>query len=545
MALSRNWIFRISVAGNLFVLVYLALYSTSTSSPNGTTNNYATNNPINPPELPVPNAMRASNVPPPASPADIPSVEILQSSKDSPNNKASSSSKEGVVETLQENVVAAISQGDPAVADDPSAKIGGGGEGGEKVANNGEVDFDSNINDGLSEQLINESRQLEASPGVPKKIGEDYNKIFPCDDYTPRSFYSQRGNYWVLYNYFKGTRTFHCDQSLTYSTHADWTFLDNLVPLLERWQGPISLTLYSPGTDFDDSLKRILYLRECGPSPLVKELVTFHLFFDQRQVPKMKIPHEPETLPVNCSALAETVTFGEGLPTFKKSKKLSYPVNVARNVAREMATTFYVLPSDIELYPNPNLIPDFLEMVRLNDSMLQRPAPKVFVLSIFEVEANVTALPYDKRDLIYMLQNKSAIPFHKYVCADCHRIPKAAEWLKQPFQPGLRVFHIGKRHKPYHHWEPIYIGTKFDPMYDERLSWEGRSDKMTQGYVLCVLDYEFHILDNAFLVHRPGIKRHKVIPKKNPVVAKQNAVIAKVILPELRQIYGTKPGCYV
>ena len=44
----------------------------------------------------------------------------------------------------------------------------------------------------------------------------------------------------------------------------------------------------------------------------------------------------------------------------------------------------------------------------------------------------------------------------------------------------MHVFHIGKRNPPYQHWEPIYIGTHEDPLYDERLSWEGRSDKMTQ-----------------------------------------------------------------
>jgi len=144
-----------------------------------------------------------------------------------------------------------------------------------------------------------------------------------------------------------------------------------------------------------------------------------------------------------------------------------------------------------------------------------------------------------------MLSNKTAIPFHKYVCMDCHRIPKAKEWSSMPFVPGVRVFHIGKRHKPYHHWEPIFIGTKDDPYYDERLSWEGRSDKMTQGYILCVKDYEFHILDNGFLVHRPGIKRIKVIPQKNPVVARQNRLISSTILPELKLVFGTRPGCVV
>jgi hypothetical protein len=46
--------------------------------------------------------------------------------------------------------------------------------------------------------------------------------------------------------------------------------------------------------------------------------------------------------------------------------------------------------------------------------------------------------------------------------------------------PDLGIFHIGKRVGYYVHWEPIYIGTHADPHYDERLSWEGKSDKMTQ-----------------------------------------------------------------
>ena len=41
----------------------------------------------------------------------------------------------------------------------------------------------------------------------------------------------------------------------------------------------------------------------------------------------------------------------------------------------------------------------------------------------------------------------------------------------------LSVFKVAKRRGL---WEPIYIGTNQDPPYDERLSWEGRSDKMVQ-----------------------------------------------------------------
>lgn len=44
----------------------------------------------------------------------------------------------------------------------------------------------------------------------------------------------------------------------------------------------------------------------------------------------------------------------------------------------------------------------------------------------------------------------------------------------------MEVFHVGKRRGKFVHWEPIFIGTHLDPHYDERLSWEGKKDKMTQ-----------------------------------------------------------------
>ncbi len=43
---------------------------------------------------------------------------------------------------------------------------------------------------------------------------------------------------------------------------------------------------------------------------------------------------------------------------------------------------------------------------------------------------------------------------------------------------GLNVFHTSKRESSL--WEPFYIGTHRDPLFEERLSWEGRKDKITQ-----------------------------------------------------------------
>ena len=87
----------------------------------------------------------------------------------------------------------------------------------------------------------------------------------------------------------------------------------------------------------------------------------------------------------------------------------------------------------------------------------------------------------------------------------------------------MKVIGTARRVGYYKSWEPIFIGTNNDPLYDERMVWEGSDDKLIQVwnilkiiskfkcyilkmYILCLLEYEFHVLNNGFLIHKPGIK---------------------------------------
>lgn len=358
---------------------------------------------------------------------------------------------------------------------------------------------------------------------------------------VPRT--QQRGDYWVLYNYIRPRKRFKCEESITYTTHADYSFLDNLIPLLERWQGPVSIAIHAPGADFQNTIDSIAYLRDCS-SPLVTELVTFHVYFSTKHVPK-EVPRHNDVLsiPYNCS-LNPPFMNASSDQMYKSQKKLLYPVNVGRNIARESAQTHFILPSDIELYPSPNLISDFLTLIAENQGPLLKTNPRVYPLHLFEVASN-QAVPYNKTQLLAMLANGTALPFHKKLCPGCHNVPKSKEWQNVKQTEGLHIFHIGKRMGHFIHWEPIFIGTHVDPLYDERLSWEGKSDKMTQGYALCVLDYDFMILDNAFLVHKPGVKVYKKDQKRAILAAKTNQLIKKIIVPELKVLYGFKKGCAV
>ncbi|KAI5642490.1 glycosyl-transferase for dystroglycan domain-containing protein [Phthorimaea operculella] len=265
-------------------------------------------------------------------------------------------------------------------------------------------------------------------------------------------------------------------------------------------------------------------------------LTHFNLPFDIELYPS------PNLIPKFLNMVARNLSF---FLFVWDTESFNDPMNVARNIARDAALTHFVLASDIELYPSPNLIPKFLNMIARNEGPLStRTNPRVFTLTLFEVAANAH-VPSTKTELQQMLSKKTAIPFHKFVCPSCHNIPQAQQWMNAKETNQMSVFHVGKRRGKHVSWEPIYIGTHQDPYYDERLSWEGKKDKMTQGYVLCVKDYDFMILNNAFLIHKPGIKRYQKEAKRDTLAGKQGAFVRSRIGPELKKLYGTRAGCAV
>ena len=388
-------------------------------------------------------------------------------------------------------------------------------------------------------ETVSETVKVTTSTVAPPGPECALSELQRCRNVEPRAYSSMRGtHYWVMYNFVEGDRWFACDETVTYTTHGDFTFLGNLAPLVRRWRAPVSFGLYAPADDFVPSLEALAYLRTCD-EPLIRELVTFHIIFDVDKVP-MSLTNTAQLLAraSNCSRPAPWV----GRTSYRKAKHLTYPVNVARNVARETVMTHFVLPSDVELYPSQALAEQFLAMVRRNAPVLCRPSPRVFVLSIFEVADKHTP-PLRKDQLTTMLKNGTAIPFHKEMCATCHRLPKAEEWTSSKETQQMDVFHTAKRHAPFEKWEPIYICTNSAPAYDERLTWEGKMDKMGQGYTMCLQDYDFMILNDAFLVHKPGIKRHKPDKWRDGLAAKQRKFVISAARVELERIYGRRKQC--
>lgn len=163
--------------------------------------------------------------------------------------------------------------------------------------------------------------------------------------------------------------------------------------------------------------------------------------------------------------------------SYKSMHGLVFPINMARNIAKEESQTHFVFVSDIELFPTPNFIQQFLEMIQKNVSTHNSDVRQVFVLPVFEVMED-QKIPPNKSELQRMYQKKTAQLFHQKLCMACHRIPEFKNWIKMNETKSLGFFHRTKRVEKVKNWEPFFVGSRDILNFDERFSWEGQDNKM-------------------------------------------------------------------
>ncbi|KAK4887710.1 hypothetical protein RN001_003981 [Aquatica leii] len=304
--------------------------------------------------------------------------------------------------------------------------------------------------------------------------------------------------YNVLYNVIRAKQNLSNVAAVTYVTHITPDFVSYITEVVRYWEGPVSIAAFVPDSDADILTKQLIRLCQCLPS---MSRVSVHYVFPKQYLPK--ISKHLDSISESTCRITDTRNF----ITFRNKKGLIYPVNVSRNVARNATATTFVLVSDVELIPSKNLASRFLQMTRkLIENNFLNFKYRVFVVPVFEVDS-YEYVPRTKKDLIQLVRREKAVYFHRHICSHCQKFPGLEKWLAQDSGNNTKIFSATRRVYPYHRWEPVYIGTKNEPLYSEILSWEGKQDKMTQMLEMCLMGYRFLILDGAFLVHWPGIKR--------------------------------------
>ncbi len=79
------------------------------------------------------------------------------------------------------------------------------------------------------------------------------------------------------------------------------------------------------------------------------------------------------------------------------------------------------------------------------------------------------------------------------------------------------------------------------PDFPEKLTWEGKFNKLPLAYIMCLKDFTFMGLSNGFLIH-PGIKTRKQATQ-NRTEKETIELIKTEILPEITKFFGIREGC--
>lgn len=348
----------------------------------------------------------------------------------------------------------------------------------------------------------------------------------------------------VLYNVIQGRLEAH-EAKVTYVTHLTKDFVNYLTEVIRYWEGSISVAVYVKDGDPTFILDQILHFCYCIPG---MSRVSLHLVFPKHLHPTYRL--SKQLPPSICNIPSE----GKLITSVKTAHKNSdsdnnvsvnwYPINVCRNAAREAAITDYVLVCDIELMPSQGLASRFIKMMDKETCLGSECNKRIFVIPIFEVDSTED-IPLSKRQLISLLNRNQSVYFHQITCTNCQKFPGLDLWKET--NPGnvIKPLIEAKREKPYTGWEPIYIGTKDEPLYYEKLSWEGFLDKMLQMMEMCLASYRFVILDGAFLVHWPGIKRTTRAdePWRNPYIEINKDIYNDVLMNVVVKKYPENKKC--
>lgn len=240
----RNWLLRCSIIANLAVLLYMGVHIAVKSSPDYSfdpTNNGRNlasaieNNPSDPSmirnERLVSEAKQfgvVSSNPDKTAQDDVRLFALDRTSSIKSEIEQKITQVEADMSKLEESAALAV-EGDK--IEEPS---------------NGGVNNASSDTGAIPNEAVIEEQNLIVTEEVPPELPRDetvldgatlakLRDILKCKDKPFEQSTRQRGEFWVLYNFVKADHgEMGCEESLTYTTHGDFTFMDNLVPLLER-----------------------------------------------------------------------------------------------------------------------------------------------------------------------------------------------------------------------------------------------------------------------------------------------------------------------
>uniref|UniRef100_A0A0N5BD14 Glycosyltransferase n=1 Tax=Strongyloides papillosus TaxID=174720 RepID=A0A0N5BD14_STREA len=195
-------------------------------------------------------------------------------------------------------------------------------------------------------------------------------------------------------------------------------------------------------------------------------------------------------------------TINKNVSMFDKAKQLNnYPINVARNFARQNSNSKYILIADMNHLFSKNFEK---KMINLGKKFLSKKGKYALTYRIFEISKNITLLPERKGLLEEYIKEKKAFEFHHYMSA--HKIPLLNDWLLYPEKDDDDTEYQFITNLSNSQWEPQFVSLTDIPYHDESFFYPVR-DNTVLRWEMCYQKYQFVIAQDVFMFHQ-GIKSY-------------------------------------
>ena len=263
--------------------------------------------------------------------------------------------------------------------------------------------------------------------------------------------------------------------SITLVTQGNVHKFPRLLNLVQRWDGPISCSMY------------ISSLEELSSwNDFVKSQVNNTAFHNH----------------VSLHLIFESITNADDAEEQKHPKKIFYPINILRNLALRNAKrdSDFVFLNDIDLMPPVHSHSSILSFMKQQDHNDPKNNKTFWVLPAFErfsddpYDINVNDLsliPGDKPSLLQLLKSEKVAPFHSFDPSE-HGHTNFARWYD-----ATSTYEVEYGYK----FEPYGIA-KSDDLHEFYYSFRGFNRNKSSFFLEAHLrGYTFKVLPNHFVVH--------------------------------------------
>ncbi|KAE9552434.1 hypothetical protein FO519_004375 [Halicephalobus sp. NKZ332] len=307
-------------------------------------------------------------------------------------------------------------------------------------------------------------------------------------------------------------------ERITLILHMSFNRVDSSIEKqISNWEGPISLAVVFPSQSPDSAevLCAVKFLREFQKNDSnAFQKLSVHFLFEKGECSESNFIDEDSINKVKCENPKKQVS------DYTRIRQMAtYPVNEARNLARNLSSTRYMVIADMDHMFSKNFE---AKMISLAQKKLLQDPMTVLVYRIFEIADDVKIFPQTKNDLFSLFNKKKAQEFHKYYGA--HSIPKLQEWFKAPENPEnntkIQFYRLYKSR----HWEPQFVSLRKIPFHDTSFYYSTR-DNTVLRWEMCRAGFKFAIVEDVFMFH-VGYKtsKEKGIVKSVANFVKKNAL---------------------